>query len=66
MNAEEIAEDIVNLTIGLDDHEELKQAWRVINKATQYLSAKDDYFTREMETLKIITEMKDKRVEEFQ
>jgi len=65
MNAEEIAEAIVNLTIALEDHEELKEAWRVIYKAVSYLSSKDDYFSREKETLDLITKLKESRVESF-
>ena len=56
MNAEEIAEAIVNLTIALEDHKELQNAWHVIHKAVTYLSAKDDFFSREKETLDLITE----------
>tara|TARA_R110002020_G_scaffold153171_28_gene332518 strand:- start:915 stop:1115 length:201 start_codon:yes stop_codon:yes gene_type:complete len=65
MNAEEIAEAIVNLTIALEDHEELRKAWRVLAKAVSYLSSKDDYFNREKEALELITELKEERVEEF-
>ena len=37
---EEIAEDIVNFTKSTDGQQELKEGWRVINRAIQYLSSK--------------------------
>tara|TARA_R100001244_G_scaffold92369_1_gene69764 strand:- start:745 stop:930 length:186 start_codon:yes stop_codon:yes gene_type:complete len=57
--AEEIAEDIVIFTKSTDSQEELKEGWRVINKAMQYLSSKDDYFTNERNVQRQIKEMKD-------
>ena len=57
--AEDIAEDIVIFTKSTDSQEELKAAWRVINKAMRYLSSKDDYFTYEVEVQKKIEAMKD-------
>ena len=57
--AEEIAEDIVTFTKSTDSQEELKEGWRVINKAMRYLSSKDDYFTHEVEVQRRIEEMKD-------
>ena len=57
--AEEIAEDIVMFTKSTDGQEELKDGWRVINKAIRYLSSKDDYLTHEMEVQRRIKEMKD-------
>jgi len=57
--AEEIAEDIVMFTKSTDGQEELKDGWRVINKAIRYLSSKDDYLTHEMEVQRRIEEMKD-------
>ena len=65
MNAEDIASDIVNLTMRLDNQKELKKAWQVISKALLYLSAKDDFFTREQESLEIIGRMKEERVEDL-
>ena len=57
--AEDIAEDIVMFTKSTDGQEELKDGWRVINKAIRYLSSKDDYLTHEMEVQRRIKEMKD-------
>ena len=57
--AEEIAEDIVIFTKSTDSQEELKEGWRVINKAMRYLSSKDDYLTNEVEVQRRIKEMKD-------
>lgn len=65
MNAEDIATDIVNLTMRLDNQKELKDAWKVISKALLYLSAKDDFFTREQESLELIGIMKEERVEDL-
>ena len=56
---EEIAEDIVNFTKSTDSQQELKDGWRVINKAIRYLSSKDDYLTHEVEVQRRIEEMKD-------
>tara|TARA_R100000963_G_C4640315_1_gene103964 strand:+ start:285 stop:488 length:204 start_codon:yes stop_codon:yes gene_type:complete len=61
---EEIAEDIVEFTKSTDSQQELKEAWRVINKAMRYLSSKDDYLTNEMEAQKRIERMKDATQEE--
>ena len=61
---EEIAEDIVEFTKSTDSQQELKEAWRVINKAMRYLSSKDDYLTNEMEAQKRIERMKDAKKEE--
>ena len=49
LNAKSIAKDIVALTERLDSQEELKDSWRVINLALQYLSSKDSMFTYEKE-----------------
>ena len=57
--AEEIAEDVVIFTKSTDSQEELKEGWRVINKAMRYLSSKDDYLTHEAEVQKRIEAMKD-------
>ena len=57
--AEDIAEDIVMFTKSTDNQEELKEGWRVINKAIRYLSSKDDYFTNERVVRTEIEEMKD-------
>ena len=57
--AEEIAADIVTFTKSTDSQEELKEGWRVINKAMRYLSSKDDYLTHEVEVQKRIEAMKD-------
>ena len=57
--AEEIAEDVVTFTKSTDSQEELKEGWRVINKAMRYLSSKDDYLTHEVEVQKRIEAMKD-------
>ncbi len=65
MNAEDIASHIVNLTMRLDNQKELKKAWQVISKALLYLSAKDDFFTREQESLEIIGKMKEERLEDL-
>ena len=65
MNAEDIASAIVNLTMNLDNQTELKDAWRVLSKAISYLSAKDDFFTREQEALNLIGDMREKRVEDL-
>jgi hypothetical protein len=56
---EEIAEDIVLFTKSTEGQEELKDGWRVINKAIRYLSSKDDYLTHEVEVQRRIKEMKD-------
>ena len=65
MNAEDIASAIVNLTMNLDNQTELKDAWRVLSKAISYLSAKDDFFTREQEALNLIGDMREKREEDL-
>ena len=65
MNAEDIATEIVNLTIRLDNQNELKESWRVISYALSYLSSKDDFFTSEMKVMELIGEMKEERVEEY-
>jgi len=65
MNAEDIATDIVNLTMNLDNQEELKSAWRVISQALLYLSSKDDFFTNEQKVMNTIGKMKEERVEQF-
>ena len=57
--AEEIAADIVTFTKSTDSQEELKEGWRVINKAMRYLSSKDDYLTHEVEVQRRIEAMKD-------
>ena len=57
--AEEIAEDVVIFTKSTDNQEELKEGWRVINKAMRYLSSKDDYLTHEVEVQRRIEAMKD-------
>tara|TARA_R100000789_G_scaffold78503_1_gene73669 strand:- start:752 stop:937 length:186 start_codon:yes stop_codon:yes gene_type:complete len=57
--AEEIAEDVVTFTKSTDSQEELKEGWRVINKAMRYLSSKDDYLTHEVEVQRRIEAMKD-------
>ena len=62
--AEEIAEEIVNFTKSTDSQYELKEAWRVINKAMRYLNSKDDYLTHEVEVEKRIERMKDATQEE--
>jgi|TARA_R100001530_G_scaffold5375_1_gene6670 hypothetical protein len=61
---EEIAEDIVNFTKSTDSQQELKDGWRVINKAIRYLSSKDDYLTHEIEVQRNIRSMKDAEKEE--
>ena len=61
---EEIAEDIVEFTKSTDSQQELKDGWRVINKAIRYLSSKDDYLTHEVEVLNKIERMKDAEKEE--
>ena len=48
-NAKSIAKDIVALTERLDSQEELKDSWRTINLALNYLSSKDSMFTYEKE-----------------
>jgi len=57
--AEEIAEDVVTFTKSTDSQEELKEGWRVINKAMRYLSSKDDYLTHEVEVQRRIEATKD-------
>tara|TARA_R110000751_G_scaffold73678_3_gene148964 strand:- start:6724 stop:6924 length:201 start_codon:yes stop_codon:yes gene_type:complete len=63
MNAEDIATEIVNLTMVLDNQKELKDAWRVISQALSYLSSKDDFFTNEQRAIESIGEMRESRVE---
>ena len=65
MNAEDIATDIVNLTMSLDNQKDIKEAWRVIGQALAYLSSKDDFFTNEERVMKLIGEMKEERVEDL-
>ena len=65
MNAEDIATEIVNLTMRLDNQKYLKEAWRVLTKSVSYLSAKDDFFTREQEALNLIGDMREERVEDL-
>jgi len=49
IRAKSIAKDIVTLTERLDSQEELKDSWRTINLALNYLSSKDSMFTYEKE-----------------
>ena len=49
IRAKSIAKDIVALTERLDSQEKLKESWRVINLALNYLSSKDSMFTYEKE-----------------
>ena len=65
MNAEDIATEIVNLTIRLDNQNELKESWLVISHALSYLSSKDDFFTNEARVMELIGKMKEERVEEY-
>ena len=44
IRAEIIADEIVELADALDNAHDLDDAWRRINKALQYLSAKDTMF----------------------
>ena len=61
---EKIAEDIVNFTKSTESQQELKDGWRVINKAIRYLSSKDDYLTHEVEVLNKIERMENAKKEE--
>ena len=61
---EQKAQDIVELTKSLDGQQELKETWRVINMAMQYLSSKDDYLTNEKNVLEKVKEMEDAKKEE--
>ena len=61
---EKIAEDIVNFTKSTESQQELKDGWRVINKAIRYLSSKDDYLTYEVEVLNKIERMENAKKEE--
>ena len=63
--AEQIAEAIINLTIELEDQEELKEAWRVISAALRYLSSKDDLFTNEKDAIETVAKMKEKRMDKY-
>lgn len=65
MLPEEIAEAIVNLTIALDNREELRKAWRVIRTALRYLNSKDNFFEEEATALELIKKMKEDRVEKY-
>lgn len=44
IRAEIIASDIVNLTDSLEDTRDLRDAWRRIHQALDYLSAKDTMY----------------------
>jgi len=44
-----IANDIVKLADALDNAHNLDDAWRIINKALQYLSAKDTMYKMKMD-----------------
>ena len=44
IRAEIVAKEIVELADALDNTHDLDDAWRRINKALQYLSAKDTMF----------------------
>ncbi len=44
-----IANDIVKLADALDNAHNLDDAWRIINKALQYLSAKDTMYKLKMD-----------------
>tara|TARA_B100001250_G_C19743708_1_gene764246 strand:- start:558 stop:755 length:198 start_codon:yes stop_codon:yes gene_type:complete len=44
IRAEIIADEIVELADALDNAQDLDDAWKRINKALQYLSAKDTMF----------------------
>jgi len=44
IRAEIVADEIVELADALDNAHDLDDAWRRINKALQYLSAKDTMF----------------------
>ena len=63
--AEQIAEAIINLTIELEDQEELKEACRVISAALRYLSSKDDLFTNEKDAIETVAKMKEKRMDKY-
>tara|TARA_R100001244_G_scaffold131270_1_gene104313 strand:- start:237 stop:509 length:273 start_codon:yes stop_codon:yes gene_type:complete len=56
ISATSIAKDIVALTERLDTQEELKDSWRIINLALNYLSSKDSMFTYEKEVKEKIGE----------
>ena len=64
MNPEEIASEIVNLTMILDNQEDLKEAWIIISSAMTYLSKKDDFFTAEARVMEIIGKALEARGEE--
>jgi hypothetical protein len=64
MNPEEIASEIVNLTMILDNQEDLKEAWIIISSAMTYLSRKDDFFTAEVRVMEIIGKALEARGEE--
>jgi len=49
IRAEIIADDIVELADALDNAHDLDEAWRRINKALQYLSAKDTMYKMKMD-----------------
>lgn len=49
IRAEIIADDIVKLADVLDNAHDLDDAWRRINKALQYLSAKDTMYKMKMD-----------------
>jgi hypothetical protein len=52
IRAEIIANDIVKLADALDNAHDLDDAWRRINHALQYLSAKDTMFKMKKEVNK--------------
>ena len=49
IRAEIIASDIVNLTDSLEDTRDLRDAWRRIHQALDYLSAKDTMYKTKQE-----------------
>ena len=52
IRAEIVANEIVELADALDNAHDLDDAWRRINKALQYLSAKDTMFKMKKEVNK--------------
>jgi hypothetical protein len=64
MNPEAIASEIVNLTMILDNQEDLKEAWIIISSAMTYLSKKDDFFTAEARVMEAISKALEARGEE--
>ena len=49
MKAKEIAREMMELAKSIDDADEMKETWRVLNRAYSYVSQKDSMMDSERE-----------------